>query len=283
MIPRVSAALFLRCPSQFFQVSLAVRADSLPEAIDVGLLNGLAALRLCNGQCIADPALSRRSVAPAHQQFPAVGLQPLCNYWNRKGSDTQFVLGYNNSIRWCFPRQGFPCRAGTVPQATFTLPFPASISVPAGIPVNTALTPWVKVASAIFFACRALLPRWSVALGYRPLSLADTGHRYNFNGVAYTVFRTNVPGIGLAVQVVANPHGSPGVRRDLGTPGGAPPPWVGDGWGNSDGWFHQLIPLGGEVSATLVKTGPISDGREIMPSTVAEAAWWETGMSRTTA
>ncbi len=80
------------------------------------------------------------------------------------------------------------------------------------------------------------------------------------NGGTYTVFNTNVPGVGIAIGVRAYANQCAWQPwQDLGTPYSAfPNPWTG-GACNTSGTVSSVT-NGGQTQAALVKTGPITPG-----------------------
>jgi major type 1 subunit fimbrin (pilin) len=151
---------------------------------------------------------------------------------------------------------------------TYTLAMPASVSVPRDAAVGTLLSGWVSTpAITNFYTCQNATG--GPGSYFEPLSLTKSGLTITSTGVTYTVFNTNVPGIGIAISVAVYFSGCGGwmAPEDLGGIGAAVTPtlsgWVGYTC-NADGTF------GGQLSAILVKTGPTTGGT-ISGGIIAEA------------
>ncbi len=141
---------------------------------------------------------------------------------------------------------------------TFTVSMPSSITVPRDAAVGTVLTTWVSTsATNNYFNCQTN-GGGATGTGFEPLSLTKAGMNVTSPHGSYTVWNTNVPGVGIAigVRVYVNQCGWQGFA-DLGVPSSFfPSPWVGQacsGTGNS-------LTNGGQAEMALVKTGPITAG-----------------------
>ncbi|MGH8779749.1 fimbrial protein [Paraburkholderia sp.] len=142
---------------------------------------------------------------------------------------------------------------------TFSIPMPEAITVPRDAVVGTMLGNWMSTPQVTrYYSCNSSNGALT-GTGFAALpSLSKSGVTLNSGGVTYTVFNTNVPGVGVAIGVraYANACGWQ-TPRDLGLIGSNPsqPPWDGSACGG-----QGAITNGGQVSAVLVKTGPIASG-----------------------
>jgi len=135
---------------------------------------------------------------------------------------------------------------------TFVLDMPARIAVPRDVPVGTPLTPWISSeASTGWFQCTSTGPFTGLASGVPIAYPTSTGMLYVSDGGNWTVYKTNVDGVGIAVNA----------RAYLGPCGG----WF--SWRNLTSLGPQarcnkvgLSQFGGQVRVILVKTGPVSGG-----------------------
>jgi major type 1 subunit fimbrin (pilin) len=145
---------------------------------------------------------------------------------------------------------------------TVTIPMQSSVTVPRDAAVGTVLTPWVTTSAVTnFYSCTV---SGSAASGmvFEPLSLTKSGITVSGpSGGTFTVWNTNVPGVGVAIGVrtYANGCGWYQPMQDLGTPFAVyPSPWTG-GSCNQNGTGGTVI-NGGQAQAALVKTGAITPG-----------------------
>jgi major type 1 subunit fimbrin (pilin) len=143
---------------------------------------------------------------------------------------------------------------------TVTLSMPTSVTVPRDAAVGTVLTSWISTAATTnFYNCTT---SGSAASGmvFEPLSLTKAGTVAGPNSVTYTVWNTNVPGVGIAIGVRTYANGCGWQSwQDVGTPFSAfPSPWAGQAC-NQNGSGGSVI-NGGQAQAALVKTGPITAG-----------------------
>ena len=136
---------------------------------------------------------------------------------------------------------------------TFVLDMPARIAVPRDTPVGAPLTPWITTeASTSWFQCTsATAVTTGLANGVPVAYPTSAGMIYSSDGGNWTVYKTNVPGIGIALNA----------RAYLASCGG----WF--SWRNLTsigpqsrcGKVGQSV-YGGQVRAILVKTGPVLGG-----------------------
>ncbi|MGZ2749398.1 fimbrial protein [Burkholderia stagnalis] len=154
-------------------------------------------------------------------------------------------------------RAAFATVSCTGKAQTVTISMPASVTIPRDAANGTVLTSWIPtVATSNFYNCTVSNQSPS-GMAFEPLSLTKAGMTVTQNGVVYTVWKTNVPGVGVAIGVQSIVNGC-GAQpwQDLGTP--TPPfpsPWVGYAC-NQNG----SITNGGKAQVALVKTGPITAG-----------------------
>ncbi|KVQ34602.1 pilus assembly protein [Burkholderia cepacia] len=142
---------------------------------------------------------------------------------------------------------------------TITVTMPASITVPRDAAVGTVLTAWVSTAATNnYFNCQRS-GSGATGAGFEPLSMTAAGMTVtNPNGRTYTVWNTNVPGVGIAIGVRVYLNSCNWQNFiDLGSRSPIfPSPWVGQvcsGDGNS-------LANGGQAEMALVKIGPITGG-----------------------
>jgi major type 1 subunit fimbrin (pilin) len=155
---------------------------------------------------------------------------------------------------------------------TFTLNLPSSVSVPRDAPNGTLLTPFVESAAIPnLWRCDWPASEWyGVRAQVAPAFSTNSGQTYSDGNGTYTVWNTNVPGVGIAI------------RRNLYVDT-TTCEWHGGwrGWGNIAGsWlgiacgppFHAHSGnAGAQVAVALVKTGTVSAGGTI-GGTVAQVA-----------
>ncbi|KVL37897.1 pilus assembly protein [Burkholderia territorii] len=151
--------------------------------------------------------------------------------------------------------QSANCAAGT--PSTVSVGMPVSVTVPRDAPVGTVLGNSVTTQSITnFFSC-TVSGSYASGMIFETLSMTKAGMAVNLNGKAYTVWNSNVPGVGVAIGV--NPYLSTcGYQgwQDLGNPSGTfPSPWSG-GVCTQNG----SVTNGGQALLALVKTGPITAG-----------------------
>ncbi len=139
---------------------------------------------------------------------------------------------------------------------------PTSVTVPRDAAIGTVLTSWVNTAATTNFYNCTVSGSAASGMVFEPLSLTKAGMTVTGpSGGTYTVWNTNVPGVGVAIGVrtYANGCGWYQPFQDLGTPFTVfPSPWTG-GSCNQNGTGSTVI-NGGQAQAALVKTGPITAG-----------------------
>lgn len=142
---------------------------------------------------------------------------------------------------------------------TIPISMPPSITIPRDAVNGTVLSTWVSSAAATnYFNCTVPATGAS-GTGFQPLSLTRVaGLRVTSpRGASYTVWNTNVPGVGIAIGVRVSLDGCGWVAwADLGTGSSFfPSPWVGQACSQAGSVLN-----GGQVEAALVKTGPVNAG-----------------------
>lgn len=154
---------------------------------------------------------------------------------------------------------------------TFTLALPATVSVARDLPAGALLTNWVNSpASTNLWSCSGGTSGYGgVRAQVSPGFNTSSGQTYTSGGVTYTVWNTNVAGVGIVVswQWIFQPAAA------CVYPGG----W--GGWTNiTNSWFGQVCvttPINGQagsqMSMALVKTGTVATGGTIS-GTVAQTA-----------
>jgi major type 1 subunit fimbrin (pilin) len=162
-----------------------------------------------------------------------------------------------------FAQQTISCTSTN--QAT-QINMPASITVPRDAPNGALLTGWLKTNAINYYTCTSTGSPGS-GMAFEPLSLSTTGTKATSPDGAFTVWKTNVPGIGIAigVRVLANGCGAQPWQDLGGTSSVLPAPWV-------SGGCNANNPVnGGQAQVALVKTGPIAPGT-VSASTMFQGA-----------
>jgi major type 1 subunit fimbrin (pilin) len=147
---------------------------------------------------------------------------------------------------------------------TIVIPMPTTLNQPNDAPVGTLLTNIVTTPASNFFQCSA--PNGGSAVGINQVAgltraIGPFGAQVTatLNGTAFTVFNTNVPGIGIAVGIKILLSNCPIFQPvlDLGQTlsGTFPAPWFGLSCASPGNTSN-----GAQVEAALVKTGPVSPG-----------------------
>lgn len=133
---------------------------------------------------------------------------------------------------------------------TVTLSMPTAVTVPRDAPPGTLLTAWSTTpATPDWYTCSATVQE-SIGLGVWPLVTELSGTTIVDGGATYPVFKTNLPGVGIAM-------GSKLYMNGCGwEPGWTP---VAGGRANSCNSV-ALLPNGAQVRAVLVKIGAITSG-----------------------
>jgi major type 1 subunit fimbrin (pilin) len=156
-----------------------------------------------------------------------------------------------------------------VSNGTVNVNMPATVTVPRDAGVGTLLTGWVEHDKSYytqFYAnCNYTSTGGRAGMVWDWLGLASTGTSVKgYSNVNVVVYKTNVPGVGIAVQTI-------GYSANCG--GGE---W-GGGWASIEnyglggtGWGWVCVPTkagywqgGGRVAVALVKTGPITPGKVV--------------------
>ncbi|MBN3817323.1 fimbrial protein [Paraburkholderia sp. Se-20369] len=152
--------------------------------------------------------------------------------------------------------QSVSCASGT-PSAV-TVAMPVAVPVPRDAPIGTVLGSWVSTSNTPnYFSC-TVTGSYASGMLFETVSMTKTSMTVaGPHGLAYTVWNTNVPGVGIAIGV--NPYVSTcGYQgwQNLGKPSGTfPTPWSG-GVCTQNG----SVTNGGQAEMALVKTGPITAG-----------------------
>jgi len=133
---------------------------------------------------------------------------------------------------------------------TVTLSMPIGVTVPRDAPVGTLLTGWTTTpATPNWYSCSATVQE-SIGVGIWPLVTELSGTTIVDGGATHSVFKTNLPGVGIAM-------GSRLYMNGCGwEPGWTP---VAGGRANSCNSV-TLLPNGGQIRAVLVKIGAITSG-----------------------
>ncbi|VWC82624.1 type-1 fimbrial protein subunit A [Burkholderia lata] len=141
---------------------------------------------------------------------------------------------------------------------TIPVSMPSSVTVPRDAVNGTLLTAWISTpATNNYYSC-TVSGSGSTGMVFEPLSMTKAGMTViGPTGVTYTVWNTNVPGVGIAIGVRSYVNGCQWQAwLDLGTTGAPfPSPWT--GWVcNTNG----SVTNGGQAQMALVKTGAITAG-----------------------
>ena len=140
----------------------------------------------------------------------------------------------------------------TISVQAVTLTMPIAVTVPRDAPVGTPLTAWAQTpATQNWYMCSSTASEF-IGVGVFPLGLELSGTTIVDTGVTYPVYKTDLPGVGIAMgrKIYRNGCGwetTWGVVSS--TSGGA-------GCNSS-----QLRPNGAQFRARLVKIGAITSGR----------------------
>ena len=142
---------------------------------------------------------------------------------------------------------------------TFPLAMPTSISVPRDLPDGSSISAWIYAPDSPFWAS-CTTRESSAGIGYEPPpGLSKTRFRIYGNATSYSVFQTNVPGIGVAFSGYNNYDGGYWMV-DLGSRSN---PWP---WSGRQASTATYV-LAGWLAAILVKTGPVTTaGTVVLPS-----------------
>ncbi|PMQ06095.1 Type-1 fimbrial protein, A chain [Dyella sp. AD56] len=154
---------------------------------------------------------------------------------------------------------------------TFALPS-GTFSVPRNMGPNTLVVPWSDwfVGGTSVWSCTGLgAPNGEYnGAAVWMQSLVPTGQTYTAGGISYTVFGTNVAGIGMVVGQSA--YTPSGWQSDLtGKPYGylvVTTPSPGGGWGNTGNWGP--LSFGFRVRVAFVTTGTVQAGTVSFPGQV---------------
>lgn len=156
--------------------------------------------------------------------------------------------------------------------ADIDLPFAATISVSPSLKIGSAITAWTAVETIEkAFGC-ATRSGDRIGVYNVGVNLVDSGHKYGTNP-QYTVWKTNLAGVGIAVRTWTNLTWSAGVQ------GGCTDGWrgpsnltttaivTGSGSGTASGastscggTLIQSAGWGGKSEAILIKIGDVSPG-----------------------
>lgn len=168
------------------------------------------------------------------------------------------------------------CSSGPTPGSlSFALPN-GSYSVPRNTPVGTRITPWSgfsRTYSHVWYCVPPAGNTINSGPAYRA-TLTPTGQTYSESGQTFTVFQTNLVGVGLVIGVASQFTWSGadnwGDVYYSGYPNGVAlgnASWASMGSETSSGasyWF------GASLTFAFVKTGPITAGTVSMPGTIGQ-------------
>ncbi|WP_193099522.1 fimbrial protein [Burkholderia sp. Z1] len=145
---------------------------------------------------------------------------------------------------------------------TVTLSMPSSVTIPRDAAVGTLLTGWFSTSNVPNYYTCTVSGVVVAGMVFEPQSLTKAGMTVaGPSGATYTVWNTNVPGVGVAIGVTtyANQCGTqPWIDLSKSTASQIPLPWA--GWVCNTSGTVTSITNGGQIQAALVKTGPITAG-----------------------
>ncbi|HDR9756255.1 TPA: type 1 fimbrial protein [Burkholderia cepacia ATCC 25416] len=145
---------------------------------------------------------------------------------------------------------------------TVTLSMPASVTIPRDAAVGTLLTGWFSTLNVSNYYTCSVSGVAVAGMVFEPQSLTKAGMTVaGPSGATYTVWNTNVPGVGVAIGVTtyANQCGTqPWIDLSKSTTSQIPLPWA--GWVCNTSGTVTSITNGGQIQAALVKTGPVTAG-----------------------
>ncbi|SKC73127.1 fimbrial protein [Pseudoxanthomonas indica] len=163
-------------------------------------------------------------------------------------------------------------RCNTRTPADIDLPFAKTISVPPGLKAGSAITAWTAVDSIEKAYVCATRERDRIGVYNVGINLSPSGYTYGTNP-QYTVWKTNLTGVGVAVRTWTY------LRWIVGVQGGCSDGWrgptnltttaivTGSGVGSASGasascggTLIQSAGWGGKSEAILVKIGDVSPG-----------------------
>nr|WP_233175786.1 fimbrial protein [Dyella sp. ASV24] len=144
----------------------------------------------------------------------------------------------------------------------FTLSMPQSITVPRDLPVGTPLTGLISSQenTAIWSCTLAAMEPFGAQAMIGPAFTANSGQTYTgTDGVQYTIWNTNVAGVGLAAasKIIYNWPGCPQSGIWWG-PSTLTAQWFGPYCYSSNA--HPNNTVGAQIGVALIKTGPITTG-----------------------
>jgi major type 1 subunit fimbrin (pilin) len=144
---------------------------------------------------------------------------------------------------------------------TVQVVMPATVSVARDAPIGSLLTNWVSAINTNMFTCT--VPAYGTTGGVRD----HIGSFTSSSGITstYTVWNTNVPGVGIAIGMAYYSSAMMGncTGSFIGWSGWGSPP---NGWSGytcaGSSWGYTTT-IGSQVVVALVKTGAVSEGGTI--------------------
>jgi major type 1 subunit fimbrin (pilin) len=158
----------------------------------------------------------------------------------------------------------------SLPPLLYTLNFPASVAVARDLPNGSPLTGWVSTTSTSNYWTCDQSDKWYTGTDFEAAGIipsAPTAYSRSYNGVAFPVYATNVPGVGMALGGFIYSGGQ--------TFGPLEFPHLGYQW-NQNG---SAINNGGQLIGSLVKIGDITPG--VVSGQIAQAFSWESATKQT--
>ncbi|VWC29695.1 fimbrial protein [Burkholderia lata] len=217
---------------------------------------------------MAPGKITKRNEKPASARRPAKSMRGLGRLAFWLLTLAMLMLGLGSRAAFA---QSASC-SGTA--QTIPVSMPSPVTVPRDAVNGTVLTAWISTpATSNYYSC-TVSGSASTGMLFEPLSMTKSGMTVKGpTGVTYTVWNTNVPGIGIAIGIRSYVNGC-GWQAwlDLGTTVALfPSPWT--GWVcNTNG----SVTNGGQAQMALVKTGAVTAG------TMAGGVLFEGGSAQST-
>ncbi|MCE4544692.1 MULTISPECIES: fimbrial protein [unclassified Caballeronia] len=146
----------------------------------------------------------------------------------------------------------------------FTLGFPATVAVARDLPDGSPLTGWVSTPMTNNYWTCDITGSWYSGTDFEVAGIipsSPTSFSRTYNGKAFPVYKTNVPGVGMALGGYIYTNGRTNGPLDF--------PHLGFQW-NQNG---SAVNNGGQLIASLVKIGDITPGT--VSGQLAQAFSWE--------
>lgn len=174
--------------------------------------------------------------------------------WRMRWSGLRYLAGMATGVILLalFSRASAQSACQDIGPDAYAIKMPAAVTVPRDAAVGTVLGSWISTPQVTnYYACVSS-PGSATGIEFVATDLKPSGKTTVNAGVTYTVFDTNVPGVGVAISVrpYINACGWQGPQNLDVIESQAS--WACTGTG--------AVLNGGAASAALVKTGPITGG-----------------------